>query len=39
MHICITLGLPWAAGLHAALLGAWKDSPFESFAGASCVSS
>ena len=31
MHICITLGLSWAAGLHAALLGAWKDSPFESF--------
>lgn len=31
MHVCITLGLSWAAGLHAALLGAWKDSPFESF--------
>jgi hypothetical protein len=30
MHF-ITLGLSVAAGLHAALLGAWKDSPFESF--------
>jgi hypothetical protein len=27
--------LSWAAGLHAALLGAWKDSPFESFKPAS----
>src|SRR5690349_21100690 len=27
----MTLGLSWAAGLHAAALGAWKDSPFESF--------
>jgi hypothetical protein len=31
VHIGFTLGLSWAAGLHAALLGAWKDSPFESF--------
>ena len=31
MHVCLTLALAWAAGLHAALLGAWKDSPFESF--------
>ena len=31
MHIVMTVGLSWAAGLHAALLGAWKDSPFESF--------
>jgi hypothetical protein len=31
VHICVTLALAWTAGLHAALLGAWKDSPFESF--------
>jgi hypothetical protein len=30
MHV-VTIGLSLAAGLHAALLGAWKDSPFESF--------
>jgi hypothetical protein len=30
MHL-VTIGLSLAAGLHAALLGAWKDSPFESF--------
>jgi hypothetical protein len=33
----MTLGLSWAAGLHAALLGAWKDSPFESFKPGSFV--
>jgi hypothetical protein len=27
----VTITLSLAAGLHAALLGAWKDSPFESF--------
>lgn len=31
MHIMTTVGLSLAAGLHAALYGAWKDSPFESF--------
>jgi hypothetical protein len=31
MHIVTTVGLALAAGLHAALYGAWKDSPFESF--------
>jgi uncharacterized membrane protein YbhN (UPF0104 family) len=31
MHTVTTLGLALAAGLHAALYGAWKDSPFESF--------
>ena len=37
MHMVMTLGLSWAAGLHAALLGAWKDSPFESFKPGSFV--
>jgi hypothetical protein len=31
MHAITTVGLSLAAGLHAALYGAWKDSPFESF--------
>jgi hypothetical protein len=31
MHLLITLALAWAAALHGALYGAWKDSPFESF--------
>jgi len=31
VHVLTTVGLAWAAGLHAALYGAWKDSPFESF--------
>jgi len=35
VHLLMTLGLSWAAGLHAATLGAWKDSPFESFKPAS----
>jgi hypothetical protein len=30
VHI-VTIGVSLAAGLHAALYGAWKDSPFESF--------
>lgn len=31
MHAAQTIGLSLAAGLHAALYGAWKDSPYESF--------
>jgi hypothetical protein len=31
MHPFQTIGLALAAGLHAALYGAWKDSPHESF--------
>ncbi|HEV3139093.1 MAG TPA: hypothetical protein VGY57_01185 [Vicinamibacterales bacterium] len=31
MHLLTTVGLAEAAGLHAALCGAWKDSPHESF--------